>query len=44
MIKELGEIQALATKYSKAQLGRMVQMGMIDPQKAMMAGMMIQRI
>lgn len=44
MLRQLEEIQALATKYSKAQLGRMVQMGMLDPQKAMMAGMMIQRI
>ena len=44
MLRQLQEIQSLATKYSKAELGRMVQMGMLDPQKAMMAGMMIQRI
>jgi soluble lytic murein transglycosylase-like protein len=44
MLKQIQEIQSLATKYSKAQLGRMVQMGVLDPQKAMMAGMMIQRI
>lgn len=44
MLRELQEIQNLATKYSKADLGRMVQLGLIDPQKAMMAGMMIQRI
>lgn len=44
MLREIQEIQGLATNYSKAQLGRMVQMGLIDPQKAMMAGMMIQRI
>lgn len=44
MLREIQEIQGLATKYSKADLGRMVQMGLIDPQKAMMAGMMIDRI
>lgn len=44
MLRQIQEIQSLATKYSKAQLGQMVQMGLIDPQKAMMAGMMIQRI
>lgn len=44
MLREMQEIQSLATKYSKAELGRMVQMGMLDPQKAMMAGMMISRI
>lgn len=44
MLREMQEIQSLATKYSKAELGRMVQMGMLDPQKAMMAGMMITRI
>lgn len=44
MLREIQEIQALATKYSKADLGRMVQLGLLDPQKAMMAGMMIQRI
>ncbi len=44
MQRQLQEIQALATKYSKADLGRMVQLGLLEPQKAMMAGMMIQRI
>lgn len=44
MLRDIQEIQGLATKYSKAELGRMVQMGLLDPQKAMMAGMMIQRI
>jgi hypothetical protein len=44
MQRQIQEIQALATKYSKADLGRMVQLGLLDPQKAMMAGMMIQRI
>lgn len=44
MDRQIAEIQALATKYSKADLGRMVQLGLLEPQKAMMAGMMIQRI
>jgi len=44
MLRQMEEIQGLALKYSKAQLGRMVQMGMLDPQKAMMAGMMIDRV
>jgi len=44
MLQQIEEIQGLATKYSKAELGRMVQMGLLEPQKAMMAGMMIQRI
>lgn len=44
MLRQIQEIQDLATKYSKADLGRMVQLGLLDPQKAMMAGMMIQRI
>lgn len=44
MIRDIGEIQALATKYSKPQLARMAQMGLIDPTKAVMAGMMIDRI
>jgi hypothetical protein len=44
MLKNIQEIQSLATKYSKQQLGRMVQMGVLDPQKAMMAGMMRDRI
>lgn len=38
------EIRKLATEYSKPDLARMVQMGMIEPQKALMAGMMIDRI
>jgi len=44
MQRQIQEIQYLATKYSKAALGRMVQLGLLDAQKAMMAGMMIQRI
>lgn len=40
----IDEIRELATKYSKPDLARMVQMGMIEPQKALMAGMMIDRI
>ena len=44
MDRQIAEVQALATKYSKAELGRMVSMGLLDPQKAMMAGMMIDRI
>lgn len=44
MIRDISEIQALATKYSKPQLARMAQMGLIDPTKAVMAGMMIDRI
>ena len=43
-IPGIQEIQALATKYSKPQLQRMAQMGLIDPTKAVMAGMMIDRI
>lgn len=44
MIRDISEIQTLATKYSKPQLARMAQMGLIDPTKAVMAGMMIDRI
>ena len=44
MIRDIQEIQSLATKYSKQQLAQMAQMGMIDPTKAVMAGMMIKRI
>lgn len=44
MIPGIHEIQSLATKYSKAQLAQMAQMGTIDPTKAVMAGMMIDRI
>jgi hypothetical protein len=40
----IDEIRELATKYSKPELARMVQMGVIDPQRALMAGMMIDRI
>ena len=38
------EVRELATKYSKQELSNMVRMGMIEPQKALMAGMMIDRI
>lgn len=44
MIRDISEIQKLAVKYSKPQLARMAQMGLIDPTKAVMAGMMIDRI
>ncbi len=44
MIRDVKEIESLATKYSKQQLARMVQMGMLDPTKAVMAGMMRDRI
>jgi hypothetical protein len=44
MFKEIDVIEDLALKYSKPQLGRMAQLGMIEPQKAMMAGMMRDRI
>jgi hypothetical protein len=44
MIRDIQEIQSLATKYSKQQLAQMAQMGMLDPTKAVMAGMMIKRI
>ena len=40
----IDEVRELATKYSKPDLQRMVQMGIVDPQKAVMAGMMIDRI
>lgn len=40
----IDEIRELATKYSKGDLARMVKMGLIDPQRALMAGMMIDRI
>jgi hypothetical protein len=43
-IPGIQEIQALAFKYSKSQLANMVQMGMLDPQKATMAGFMRDRI
>ena len=44
MISEAKEIQSLAVKYSKPQLARMAQMGLIDTQKAVLAGMMRDRI
>jgi hypothetical protein len=44
MFKEIDAIKDLALKYSKPQLGRMAQLGMIEPQRAMMAGMMRDRI
>jgi hypothetical protein len=43
-IPGIQEIQKLATSYSKEQLRRMAQRGLIDPTKAVMAGMMIDRI
>lgn len=44
MIPGIQEIKALALKYSKKQLANMAQTGLIDPQKAVMAGMMRDRI
>jgi len=44
MLREIQEIRELALEYSKDQLGRMVQLGLVDPQKALLAGMMIQRV
>jgi hypothetical protein len=44
MFGEINAIRALATKYSKQQLANLVQTGQIEPQKAVMAGMMIDRI
>lgn len=40
----IDEVRELATKYTKPDLQRMVQMGLVEPQKAVMAGMMIDRI
>ena len=40
----IDEIRQLATEHSKPELARMVQMGMVTPQEALMAGMMIDRI
>ena len=40
----IDEVRALATKYTKPELSNMVQMGLVEPQKAVMAGMMIDRI
>ena len=44
MFNQINEIRALATKYSKNELANMARMGLIEPQKAVMAGMMIDRI
>lgn len=44
MIPGIDEIKSLAIKYSKKQLANMAQMGLLDPQKAVMAGMMRDRI
>jgi hypothetical protein len=44
MIPGVQEIKALALKYSKKQLANMAQTGLIDPQRAVMAGMMRDRI
>ena len=44
MFGEINAIRALATKYSKTQLANLVQTGQLEPQKAVMAGMMIDRI
>jgi hypothetical protein len=40
----IDQVRELATKYSKPELQRMVQMGLVGPQEAVMAGMMIDRI
>jgi uncharacterized protein YegP (UPF0339 family) len=40
----IDEIRKLATEYDKQKLAQMVQMGLVEPQKAVMAGMMIDRI
>jgi hypothetical protein len=44
MLRDIQEIQALATKYSKQQLAQMAHMGLLDPTKAVLAGNMINRI
>jgi hypothetical protein len=44
MFGEINAIRLLATKYSKQQLANLAQTGQIEPQKAVMAGMMIDRI
>ena len=44
MFGEINAIRVLATKYSKPQLANLVQTGQLEPQKAVMAGMMIDRI
>jgi len=40
----INEIKDLAFKYSKPQLGRMAQLGLIDTQKAVLAAMMRERV
>jgi len=44
MFGEINAIRLLATKYSKQQLANLAQTGQLEPQKAVMAGMMIDRI
>jgi len=44
MLKDIEKIRTLAVKHSKEQLGRMVQMGMLDADEAMLAGFMRDRI
>jgi hypothetical protein len=44
MFREMNVIRELATKYSKPQLANLVQTGQLEPQKAVMAGMLIDRI
>jgi hypothetical protein len=44
MFGEINAIRELATKYSKQQLANLAQTGQIEPQKAVLAGMMIDRI
>lgn len=44
MLEEMREIKDLALSYSKEELGRLLQLGLLTPQKAMLAGMMIQRV
>ena len=44
MLEDIQKIRTLAVKHSKEQLGRMVQMGMLDADEAMLAGFMRDRI
>jgi hypothetical protein len=44
MLEDMEKIRSLAFKYTKEQLGRLVQMNMIDPQTAMAAGFARDRI
>jgi hypothetical protein len=44
MLPGIDEIKNLALKYSKKELANMAQLGLVDPQKAVMAGMMRDRI